>query len=169
MPTRLLIIADTHGYLDAARRAIVDEGPWDHVIHLGDSMLDAVGLSAELGIDVVAVRGNDEFDDSPDYEDVLVFEAGGVRFRATHGHELDFDPVGVDCERKIEELAIRARASGSRVALFGHTHVALAREVEGVLVFNPGAMGPGDGRRAHGRIEVEGGEVLLAEIVEVQV
>ncbi len=39
---RLLVISDTHGHLDSSRKVIEERGPWDHVIHLGDSALDAL-------------------------------------------------------------------------------------------------------------------------------
>lgn len=89
--SRLLVISDTHGYLDSARRVILDRGPWDHVIHLGDSVLDAVSLAVEDGIDILALRGNNEYPGSPDLDDELIFSAGGARFYAIHGHKLDLN------------------------------------------------------------------------------
>ena len=163
---RLLVISDTHGYLEAAKKVIIERGPWDHVIHLGDSALDAVSLAADLGIDVVALRGNNEYPGSPAFEDALKFTAGGASFYALHGHELDLNPWDQGLEEKLAELAARAREAGARVALFGHTHQPLVRELDGVLIVNPGGLGLGDRRRTCAELVVDEAGEVRAEIKE---
>jgi len=166
---RLLVISDTHGYLGSARRAIAELGPWDQIVHLGDSLLDAVALAVEVGIDIVAVRGNNEFPGGEESADVLVFAAAGVQFYAVHGHLQDFN--GYDAPERQEqshrELARRAREAGASVALFGHTHQPLLRELEGVLVLNPGGMSLGDQVRTCAAVEVDGPGRVRARIVTV--
>jgi len=163
---RLLVISDTHGYLDAAKAAIVERGPWDHVVHLGDSALDAVDLALDLGVDVVAVRGNNEFPGAGDPGDVLVFELGQVKFYAIHGHELDLNPYNEGMEESLHELARRAKEAGCKAALFGHTHIPLKREMDGVLLVNPGGMGMGDQKRTCAEISADRGmvEALIEEV-----
>ena len=163
---RLLVISDTHGYLEAARKVIVLQGPWDHIIHLGDSALDAVSLAAELGVDILALRGNNEYPGSPSAQDILIFSAGGVTFYAVHGHELDLNHWGGDLERDLSELARRAALAGAKAALFGHTHVPLVREVNGVLLVNPGGIGLGDQCKTYAIITIEANKQLEALIQE---
>jgi len=157
--TRLLAIADTHGYLAAARIAIRERGPWDHIIHLGDSVMDAVDLAAELNVDVAAVFGNNEYSPDPGHRDALVFNAGGVTFYATHGHELDLNPWGHGLDQKLAELARRAAAAHAAAALFAHTHVPLITTVNGILLINPGAMSAGDQKKTYAAITVEAGRI----------
>jgi len=164
MSVRLLVMADTHGYLDAARRAIVERGPWDHLLHLGDSVLDAVDLAAELGVDVVAVRGNNEYEGADDPGDVLTFEAGGVRFYAVHGHQVDLNPWDEGYEDALKKLAALAIDDQASVALFGHTHVALVKEIDGVLLVNPGGLGLGDRKRTYAAVTVDDQGVVSAVI-----
>lgn len=163
---RLLVISDTHGYLEAAKKVIRERGPWEHVVHLGDSALDAVSLAADLGIDVIALRGNNEYPDSPAFEDALMFTAGGASFYALHGHELDLNPWDRDLEEKLAELASRARQAGARAALFGHTHQPLVRELAGVLIINPGGLGLGDQRKTYAELVVDAAGEVRAEIKE---
>ncbi|HUT56028.1 MAG TPA: metallophosphoesterase [bacterium] len=162
---RLLVISDTHGYLDAARSVARELGPWDQIIHLGDSALDAVALAAELRKDVVALRGNNEHPGSRQSRDVLVFEAGGVGFYALHGHDLDVSHWDGKLEADLAEIARRAEEARAQVALFGHTHVPLVRTISGVLLVNPGGMSMGDAKKTYAEITVEDGRVK-AEIRE---
>jgi putative phosphoesterase len=164
-PMRLLVISDTHGYLDAARAVVRERGPWDHVVHLGDSALDAVALAAELGIDVLTLRGNNEYPGSPPSKDALVFEAGGVGFYALHGHDLDVSHWDASLDEALAEIAERAREKKAQVALFGHTHVPLVRTRNKVLLVNPGAMSLGDQKKTYAEITVEEGRAR-AEIRE---
>jgi putative phosphoesterase len=162
---RLLVISDTHGYLDAARAVVRELGPWDHVVHLGDSALDAVALAAELGIDILALRGNNEYPGSPPSEDALTFEAGGVGFYALHGHDLDVNHWDGSLDQALAEIARRAEEAGAGVALFGHTHVPLVRTLSGILLVNPGAMSLGDQKKTYAEITAEDGKAR-AEIRE---
>ena len=167
LPFRLLVMADTHGRLTEARKAILEQGPWDFIVHLGDSLLDAVDLAVELGVDVVGVRGNNEYAHAPGFEEELVFELGGVRFYAVHGHKLDLNPWSQEFEAGLAELARRARRAKAEVGLFAHTHVPLVRELSGVLLVNPGALGHGDKKKTYAQIEVEGPGKVKAWIKEI--
>ena len=158
---RLLVISDTHGYLDFFRKAVSLEGPWDQIVHLGDSVLDAVELAVELGVDVAALRGNNEYSGAgAEADEELVFEAGGVRFYAEHGHAQDLNPYAGDerLELGLRELCARARERGAAVCLFGHTHQPLVRREGDLLLVNPGGAGLGDKRRSYAEIIVNNGE-----------
>ena len=168
-PLRLLVISDTHGYTALARRAITERGPWDQVLHLGDSLLDAVDLAASLHRDIAAVPGNNEYGPLPAHHDHLVFDLGGVRFYALHGHDLDVNPYAGDdrLEADLAAIAGRARRAGARVALFGHTHQPLIRELNGVLLVNPGALGLCDRKPSYAAIQVYGPGRVEAAIEEI--
>jgi len=165
---RLLVIADTHGYIKAAVRAYREHGPWDQVVHLGDGMGDAVALAVEIRSDILAVRGNNEGPAPADSEDELFFEADGTRFYATHGHLFGLNAWGgIDFETRLKALAARARDGGAEVALFGHTHQPMVRKLDGVLLVNPGAMSLGDGRRTFAEVTAEGPGKVGARVVEL--
>ncbi len=164
---RILVISDTHGHIEIARKVIVERGPWDQIIHLGDSMADAVDLSAELKVNVLALPGNNEYPGSAPVDEEFIFEAEGVRFYAMHGHELELNPWDKNLEAALAELVKRALQAGASVALFGHTHVPLKKELGGVLLINPGAMGMGDHQKTYAVINVDESGETKAEILEV--
>lgn len=163
-----MVISDTHGYLKAAVRAWREHGPWDQVVHLGDGLGDAVALAVEIRADLLAVRGNNEGPAAADTEDELFFEADGTRFYATHGHLFGLTAWGgPDLETQLTTLAERARDGGAEVALFGHTHQPMVRQVAGVLLVNPGAMSLGDRRQTFAEVRAEGPGQVSARIVEI--
>ena len=140
---RLMVISDTHGHVKAAVRAWREYGPWDQVVHLGDSLGDAVALAADIRNDVLAIRGNNECPAAGSGDEIF-FAADGVHFYATHGHLFDLNAWGGDFEARLHLLSERGRSGGAEVALFGHTHQPMVRVVDGVMLVNPGAMGLGD-------------------------
>jgi putative phosphoesterase len=162
----ILVISDTHGHTGSAEKVINAES-WDHVVHLGDTALDAVALAADLGIDVVALRGNNEYPDSPVLDDELIFDAGGVKFYAIHGHELDINPWDGKMEEALTELAQKAEEAGARVALFGHTHQPMIREVDGILLVNPGGLGLGDKKKTYAVVSVSDGGEVSARVEQI--
>lgn len=122
----------------------------DLVLHTGDVgelwVLDQLSRIAP----VVAVHGNDDSRDARrelPYQQVV--SVAGVRILLWHSHfpdridELESrrdDQIIPKLERSLE----RAKRAGARVALFGHWHIPLVFEAEGVTVVNPGALAPGN-------------------------
>jgi len=121
---RIAILADTHLSLDLAQQALVQAGPVDAVVHLGDFYADALALASELKVPVHAVRGNNDFEEGP-YE--LILEMEGHRLFLTHGHFFEVP-------RTLERLKEAALLRDCSVALFGHSHVALIERDSGVLL-----------------------------------
>lgn len=161
----LLILSDTHGNLEAARRAFREYGPWDHIIHLGDSLQDVVDLSAELNFNITALLGNNEYGDQ-ESEKELVLEVEGIRFFAIHGHELDLNPYAGDeaFTAGINQLVQRAKNAGAGVALFGHTHQAMIMKKDEVLLVNPGGLSLGDQIKTFAKITISNG-TITAKII----
>jgi uncharacterized protein len=152
---RILVISDTHGNIDDAKRIITDLGPWDHVVHLGDSLLDAVELSADLLIDIVSIRGEDEYAGSPDYDDKLDFEAGGKKFHAQHGHRLNLNSLIYGNEEFfISTMSTKVNLKEMDIFLFGHTHTSFLKESDGVLFVNPGQLGDNNYDKTYAEIIV---------------
>jgi putative phosphoesterase len=122
------LISDTHGLVrPEALRAL--DGV-DLILHAGDVGPGPV-LSAFAEIAPVrAVSGN--VDTDPGLERAIECDLDGTRVHVSHGHEIG----GPTPER----LVARYPAD---VIVYGHTHQALVRTVNGTLVVNPGAAGPG--------------------------
>lgn len=130
---KLGIISDSHNariyverYLELANR----EG-YDAVFHTGDGESDARWLRRRLNMPLIAVAGNCDFGSALKREAVAEFE--GWRILALHGDRYDVD-WGLD------QLSYYAESKQARIALYGHTHRALACYAGPILTINPGAL-----------------------------
>ena len=134
---RIAVISDTHGDKKALKRALEKAGAVDVILHLGDNGLDLT--DASLGIpETYAVHGNsDPLKNLP--EELLLSFCGHTLF-ICHGHR-----YGV--KQGLQRLYYRGVELGADIVLFGHTHKALNRQEEDVLILNPGSAArpyPGD-------------------------
>jgi putative phosphoesterase len=131
---RLLVIADTH-IPDFARRlpaAILDEAAAsDLVIHAGDvttaSVLDELSQRAL----VHAVRGNNDLADVTAWggAETLELEIKGVPVAVVH----DAGPARGRPSR------MRRRFPDARLLFFGHSHIPMDVEEDGLRLVNPGS------------------------------
>lgn len=150
---RIALISDTHmpQRCLALPEVLFDLfGGADLVLHAGDVgelwVLDQLSRIAP----VVAVHGNDDSADSQrelPYQQVVT--VAGVRMLLWHSHYPDrIDEMESRRDDriipKLDRSVARAKRAGARVALFGHWHIPLTHEVDGVLVVNPGALAPGN-------------------------
>ena len=148
------VISDTHGVLcDAALEAL---GRADAIVHAGDVVGHGVLDVLRSVAPVTAVRGNCDTDgETRSLPAVANVVMGGVRLIAAHdlAHlSGNLDPV----------------AAGARIAVSGHTHVALVEERDGVLFVNPGsASASADGGPSVARITVAPDGAVSAEIVRL--
>ena len=128
---KLYVISDTHGQIDNAIKFYNKQSSVDLIIHLGDMERDARKISDSTGQTVISVRGNNEaFSSKPDFH-VLQTEYGDIFL--THGHMQSV-------KRDLQKLVYRAQELGCKAALFGHTHIPIFAEANGIYLLNPGSL-----------------------------
>lgn len=135
---RLVVVSDTHSTPhDRALEIIAGLQP-DAILHAGDvgelTVLDILGTICP----VYVVRGNID-PRHPELPDILVLEITskeGVVLRVVAVH------VGVYGPKLRAEVARMARAEDASVVICGHSHVPFIGNERGLIVFNPGSMGP---------------------------
>jgi len=158
--TRIGIISDTHGHLDA-RIAEVISG-CDMAVHAGDIMGQAVleKLQPKSG-QVVAVRGNNdseyiwpehEHDALKDIEHVARIALPGGMLVVVHGHQHGGNHPQHD--------EMREHFAEARAIVYGHSHKMVCDTIQQPWVINPGAAGK---TRTHG-----GPSCLVLEITAEQ-
>jgi putative phosphoesterase len=147
---RLGVVTDTH-IPDRMRQlppaALERLAGVDAILHAGDvstrGVLEALGRVAP----VYAVGGNRDLLLGLPSKRVLEFE--GVRVGLTHGHgglwgyvreKLLYFTVGFYHERYLRQ--VRAQFEDVGAIVFGHSHRPAERMIDGVLMFNPGSLGP---------------------------
>jgi hypothetical protein len=152
---KLIVISDTHGERSWIQKALDLHPNADVVVHCGDFASDLESIKG-APLEVVSVMGN-VMDlhvglvppESRVEERLLIYE--GVRILLTHGHRYDV-------KHTLNKLFYRALEAQADLVLFGHTHVALSLEHQGVSFLNPGSPArPRGGRPGYGIVEVQEG------------
>lgn len=127
---KVLICSDTHRKHDNMLEVLEQEGPFDMLIHCGDTEGGEYLISTAAGCRCEIVMGNnDYFSDLPRE---AVFHLGGKKVWVTHGHNYY---VALNTAIIKEE----AQMKGADVVMFGHTHKPLMEDGQ-VLCINPGSL-----------------------------
>lgn len=159
---RLAIVADTHSQPHPNIDRWIERLSVDAILHAGDigdlSVLTQLAQLAPL----IAVRGNID-ERAPELPDVVTIDiqAGGesaMKVLLTH--------IAVYGPRLRADAARLASQSGARLVVCGHSHVPFIGRDRGLMLFNPGSIGP---RRMHlpivfGALEIAGGKLSLRHI-----
>jgi putative phosphoesterase len=132
----LLVLSDSHGHLLALKAVFrwALNRDFRAGIFLGDGAEDIPLAAAETGLDLIwrKVRGNGDMDYKlPDTE---TLDLGGHRFFLCHGHYYRL-------YNGFDSLIAAARNLGAEAALFGHSHIPMLDEEEGIKLINPGSVG----------------------------
>ncbi|MEZ4470726.1 MAG: metallophosphoesterase family protein [bacterium] len=133
----MVVVADTHSQPHPAMADLIRAEAPAAILHAGDvgdaAVLDALARLAPL----VAVRGNiDGRSLAPDHIVLDVTRATGPSLRILLTH------IAVRGPRLQAQAARLAREEGASVVICGHSHVPLIARDQGLVVFNPGSVGP---------------------------
>ncbi len=135
---RLVLVADTHSapHPDSAKH-IAAQNP-THILHAGDignlAVLDELAKLAKL----TAVRGNIDVHahDLPDVITIDVRDLDGPLVTLLLVHIAVYGP------KLRAEIAKLAHADGASIVVCGHSHVPFIGRDKGVVIVNPGSIGP---------------------------
>ena len=135
---RLVIVSDTHSAPhDRALERITGLKP-DAILHAGDvgdlAVLDELdGICPAYGVHGNIDMRNQRLPDELVLQ-IVSKETLILRILALH--------VGVYGPRLRSEVARKAKAEAAHVVVCGHSHVPFVGSERGIIVFNPGSMGP---------------------------
>ncbi|HHY16616.1 MAG TPA: metallophosphoesterase [Firmicutes bacterium] len=125
------VISDTHGDRNKIRECLPHLEKVEYILHAGDYYEDAQIIAAFTRCKVIAVTGNCDYMVRGPVEEMLVL--GGKRIYLTHGHIYKV-------KQDLSLLIKRARALGTEIAVFGHTHAPQVFRRDGLLFVNPGSL-----------------------------
>lgn len=128
---RVLICSDTHKKHENFIKVIENEGPFDLLIHCGDTEGGEYLISQAAGCHCEMVLGNNDYFSALPRE--ALFQLGGKTVWVVHGHTYY---VSLNLETIKEE----ARLRGADVVMFGHTHRPVIDDSDDVLCINPGSL-----------------------------
>jgi putative phosphoesterase len=126
---KVLIMSDSHGLTDE----IVDiknrhKDEVNLMFHCGDSELSA--QSSELK-SFQGVKGNCDFESN--FPNERIEDVNGVSLYLTHGHLYNVKST-------LMNLKYRALELNAKIACYGHSHIAGAELIDGILFINPGSI-----------------------------
>lgn len=130
---KILVLSDTHGYMENARDVLEKIGDrMEAVFHLGDHDEDAEQLQMEFPyLNFYYVKGNNDY--SAQTPSKLMVTLQGKRFLLTHGHKQRVY-WGYD------QISYWGEEQGADAVIFGHTHAPVNEEMGALLLFNPGSI-----------------------------
>jgi len=138
----VVVVADTHSRPDPRVFPLIEALAPPAILHAGDIGDLSVLAALEPRGPVLAVRGNiDEPTGALPASMTIDFIAGEeplLRVLLTH--------IAVYGPKLRAEVARQARACGAGLVICGHSHVPFVGRDKGLVVFNPGSIGP---RRFH--------------------
>jgi putative phosphoesterase len=128
---RIGVISDTHGSMKAIDRVVEAAGKVDLWFHAGDYSQDAPYLEEKAGVPVYTVCGNcDIYEGRGPVE--LVTKLEGFTIAMVHGNRYVYGS-------HFDRLIYWAEEKQADVVIFGHIHVPVNTETDGILVVNPGS------------------------------
>ena len=128
---RILVLSDSHGHIERMSHTAKQVNP-DAIIHLGDRISDARKLHILVpSATVYMVKGNCDLDATGEKDKILLLD--GKKIYMTHGHLYNV-------KMGLTTFIYRAKETGADIALYGHTHRAMMKRVDGIWIMNPGQM-----------------------------
>lgn len=167
---KILLMSDTHGELDTARKILDRHADADLKIHFGD-----VGFPLQEISECSIVKGN--HDRTHRLPKKLRFTIEKRSVICLHGDIFDdetvqevlamkhvaSDEIMEVCMRTLYgKLAAYAKRKGCDTLFFGHTHHQCFTEVDGVILINPGSVCYGTPQSGYALLEVHGQELQAA-------
>jgi len=129
-------VADTHGRPHPGLGARIDEVAPSLIVHAGDVGDFSVLRGLEARAEVIAVRGNIDGHDLPDFVTIDVRNDQGTLLKILLTHVAVYGP------KLRSDVARIARMEDASLVVCGHSHVPFAAREGGITVFNPGSAGP---------------------------
>ena len=120
-----LVISDTHS-IGSKLINLISRYPGYQIIHLGDAQDD---LNFLKKMNAIVVRGNCDFEG----KDEIILDSIYGKMLITHGHLYNV-------KNRYDNIYYRGLELNCKYILFGHTHQALAQDINGHYLLNPGSL-----------------------------
>lgn len=130
---RVGVVGDIHGNLSGLEQALRSMGTIERLLFTGDGYREIIRAKLSFKVPVIGVAGN--CDISSEYPVEQFFQLGNHQVMLTHGHR-----YGV--KHTLTTIGLAGRERGVSLIVFGHTHLPLHTEWEGINLFNPGTLCP---------------------------
>jgi uncharacterized protein len=146
---KIVVVSDSHGRNELLKMIQEKNSDASLFIHCGDLEGDPLNYPG-----YIMVRGNNDY--WGEFEDERIIPIANHKIYVTHSHRFSYFQRGL-------QMANRAHELGCDIVCYGHTHVAMCDEVDGVLELNPGSLAHSrDGREvSYAILYIEDDEVSV--------
>ncbi len=124
----LLLFSDNHRDRESVKELLQKHPNADRIISLGDSEMKEYELTE---LNIFGVKGNYPFE--PNFPKELTFVFEDAKVYLTHGHHFSV-------KMGLSRLLHYGLYNEVDIICFGHTHKPLLKEIQGVLMLNPGSL-----------------------------
>ena len=125
----IAVISDSHGNRNSISKIKKKISNAQVLIFLGDGENDLNEITEGFTGEVYAVRGNCDFDGK--YPEERIFMCHGHKYGVKYGYN---------------SIYYRGKEVGADIVLFGHSHLPIIEEYDGLILMNPGSISHGMGR-----------------------
>ena len=133
----IAVISDSHGNKTSISKIKKKISNAEVLLFLGDGENDLKEITEDFTGEVYAVRGNCDFEGK--YPEERIIEIKGKKIFMCHGHR-----YGV--KYGYNSIYYRGKEVGADIVLFGHSHLPIIEECDGLTLMNPGSISHGMGR-----------------------
>ena len=133
----IAVISDSHGNKDSINKIKKKISNADVLLFLGDGENDLAEITNDFTGEVFAVRGN--CDITGKYPEEQILEIQGKKIFICHGHRYNV-------KYGYNSIYYRGKEIGADIVLFGHSHIPIIEEYDGIVLMNPGSISHGMGR-----------------------
>lgn len=138
---RIAIFSDTHGNRKSMAEAVSENGPFDHLIHLGDGYEDGRVIAETFNIPFAGVYGNEDY--GVETSETCLLQFYNWSFFLMHGHQFSINPYDPEPvkEKQYESISKSVlNAHDTDMLLVGHTHEEMILDINNLLILNPGSQ-----------------------------
>ena len=132
----IAVISDSHGNKDSINKIKKKISNADVLLFLGDGENDLAEITNDFTGEVFAVRGN--CDITGKYPEEQILEIQGKKIFICHGHRYNV-------KYGYNSIYYRGKEIGADIVLFGHSHIPIIEEYDGIVLMNPGSISHGMG------------------------
>lgn len=152
---KIIVTSDNHGNEEVLDYLLETYADADLFIHCGD-----ICLPPDKYPRFKTVKGNNDF---YDYPEELVLDVEGIKILVMHSDVFGY-------YHREYKLVKKAQSEDCQIFCFGHTHVPMIQEDDGVVLFNPGSMvrPRGGSNPSYGIITIDDNKEIKFEIKEYQ-
>ncbi len=154
---KIILVADSHGDVSLLRDRIHQFPDAQMIIHLGDHDSDAGLISEFSHLQILTVKGNNDYGSRSNLDGLIHIEGHTLFF--THGHK-----YGV--YSGTQKLYYKALEVGADLVFYGHTHFYDYESYGDVTIINPGSLSLSrDGNNSFVVLDISEDEVNVERII----